>query len=540
MKGGHRPDSLHLVCDGVDVVIESRHLHYHPDPQDASAEWRVRECSSLEVRVSPIEADCHVWLGDEREPARNLGRGVAFCTVSGGNFVGTSRLRVDVGGRTIAEVPLEIYSEKANYRTDYRKILDALSERVASLAFTGVSPTTAPAAWDRGEGPPILTYLVLQYLMHPRRLPAALQRIARHPDRRLYREVTLQEFSQSRNITDRTLRHLVSDSRHLRRDTNARLPLLRGHTPERLLDQRTRIDYATPPNRFLALTLQTLDRRLRRLESTFSAHPKPRLQEIARDCGRWGRRVAGFRRQPFLEELTPATRMPFESTVLQRHESYRAVRDAWFRLQGTARVRWGELERIVAGPNKDLATLYEYWCFFALADALARTVGKEPDWRAFTRTESDLLEVRLVRGQPSELKIKPFRLVYEPRIRKGSYSVPLKPDFLIRGEGGLWVFDAKYRLDQGVVVAAAQDELTRRTRNFVREDLYKMHTYRDALRSARSAFILYPGEEFVAFPVHGARARSVPEVEKGFRGVGAVPLLPDRLEALDQLLKRLL
>jgi predicted component of viral defense system (DUF524 family) len=232
--------------------------------------------------------------------------------------------------------------------------------------------------------------------------------------------------------------------------------------------------------------------------------------------------------------------MPFESTVLQRHESYRAVRDAWFRLQGTARVRWGELERIVAGPNKDLATLYEYWCFFALADALARTVGIEPDWRAFTRTESDLLEVRLVRGQPSELEIKPFRLVYEPRIRKGSYSVPLKPDFLIRGEGGLWVFDAKYRLDQGVVVAAAQDELTRRTRNFVRDDLYKMHTYRDALRGARSAFILYPGEEFVAFPVHGARTRSVPEVEKGFRGVGAVPLLPDRLEALDQLLKRLL
>lgn len=188
MEGGQQPVRLERAVKGVLIVAlskDSSHFHHHPAPQDGLAEWRLRECASLEVQVRPVDGPCHVWLGDERQEARPLPGGLALCTVAPGNFVGASRLRVDLGGRTLLDEPLEVYSRKVGYRSHYREILDDLTERVAGLAFTGVSPTSAPASPERGEGTPILTYLVLQYLMHPRRLPAALHRIARHPDRRL-------------------------------------------------------------------------------------------------------------------------------------------------------------------------------------------------------------------------------------------------------------------------------------------------------------------------------------------------------------------
>jgi predicted component of viral defense system (DUF524 family) len=56
-----------------------------------------------------------------------------------------------------------------------------------------------------------------------------------------------------------------------------------------------------------------------------------------------------------------------------------------------------------------------------------------------------------------------------------------------------------------------------------RGDLYKMHTYRDAL-GARSVWIIFPGRNVgsVHFKPHAAAEDDVPA------GVGALPLLPGR------------
>jgi hypothetical protein len=52
-----------------------------------------------------------------------------------------------------------------------------------------------------------------------------------------------------------------------------------------------------------------------------------------------------------------------------------------------------------------------------------------------------------------------------------------------------------------------------------REDLQKMHTYRDAIPSARSVWVLYPGA--------GASETFYPALAGAIRdGVGAIPLLP--------------
>jgi predicted component of viral defense system (DUF524 family) len=62
---------------------------------------------------------------------------------------------------------------------------------------------------------------------------------------------------------------------------------------------------------------------------------------------------------------------------------------------------------------------------------------------------------------------------------------------------------------------------------FKRGDLYKMHTYRDALPAARSVWILYPGNAVKFYGKGGERAVPSEELPLVLDGVGAIPLLPD-------------
>ncbi len=50
---------------------------------------------------------------------------------------------------------------------------------------------------------------------------------------------------------------------------------------------------------------------------------------------------------------------------------------------------------------------------------------------------------------------------------------------------------------------------------FKSEDIHKMHTYRDAIRACRGAYVLYPGSETRIFSLDGARDLD--------GGVGAIP-----------------
>ena len=48
---------------------------------------------------------------------------------------------------------------------------------------------------------------------------------------------------------------------------------------------------------------------------------------------------------------------------------------------------------------------------------------------------------------------------------------------------------------------------------FKNEDIYKMHTYRDAIRGCLGAYVLYPGTETRIFSIHN---------DSKLNGVGAI------------------
>jgi predicted component of viral defense system (DUF524 family) len=141
----------------------------------------------------------------------------------------------------------------------------------------------------------------------------------------------------------------------------------------------------------------------------------------------------------------------------------------------------------------------------------------------------------------------------------GSYSASFHPDYsvLIEVQSNSeiearrhWLhFDAKYRLDikkWKAELANAPEEIEAEIEQsldlqskaldedqkdtFKRGDLYKMHTYRDALLGSRGAYILFPGtgeieEVFIRYP--GSRYPLAPFY---FPSVGAFQLRPFELK----------
>ena len=202
--------------------------------------------------------------------------------------------------------------------------------------------------------------------------------------------------------------------------------------------------------------------------------------------------------------------------------------------------------------NKDIATLYELWCFFKVVDAVRSVEGvpKKAEAVSYTEFEAKIRHGYRVQWRSGTVASYNPSFSRSRKTRK-SYSVALRPDISLRvpsgrANGGLHLLDAKFKLDNlGELLGTDLDEDpdVLGHSSFTRADLYKMHTYRDAIPEAHSVWILYPGSEFCFFD-----AKLQPKCDDLFKladpidGVGAVPLRPedDGAGSLAELTARLL
>ncbi len=473
-------------------------------------------------------------------------------TFDWGDYVGISRLRIEVDGAAVLDLPVEVYSRKLGYDEDYRRLLDELADWLATLVFSVATPTALPSILaGPGQGSLYLQYLLLRWLMAPQRLPGAFERVRAEPHRRVIRESRWVNFGRARDVAPHGLIDLVAQADLVHATTvvaPAVARVLRGRVPREIVETHPRTEFDTPENRFVGHLLDLLALRLGHLERTFrrdaEAHPARAdlAHLLAEDCRRWARRVSEMRRAPFLKEVGPMRVFPASSQVLRRREGYRQLRDAYLRLLSAPQVRWEGLEEVLRVPARDVPTLYEYWCFFTLADALMRAGGASPRWDEIVCLEADCWEIRLRQGEASSVRIGPARLWYNRGFRQpNSYSLPLRPDYTVQVGQRLWLFDAKYRLEWQDIASALQkesegadDEAT-----FKRADLYKMHAYRDAIREAVAVFILYPGTVFRAFGADGRQYDDPADLPTDFEGVGAIPLRPGHTNDLESVIQAL-
>jgi predicted component of viral defense system (DUF524 family) len=189
-----------------------------------------------------------------------------------------------------------------------------------------------------------------------------------------------------------------------------------------------------------------------------------------------------------------------------------------------------EIEDVFGASQRNVATLYEYWAFLQLAKTVGRVCGADLSAQAL-ELSSDNLSLAFPRGGRSRLSWQTLvrgrsltvtlyfnREFLVSALPDASWTRAMRPDCSIKiqadehftevssDELAIWLhFDAKYRVeyvDRQFTVSsgdqaklAAEDEEIERLARSKREDLLKMHAYRDAIRRSAGAYVLYPGDQ---------------------------------------------
>lgn len=453
--------------------------------------------------------------------------------------LGVLNFKNSVGYMKVLGVILHVRSQKLTEDEDpFAAMLADITRSLAALPFSFNTPTLLPFEASDDSGLAILyhRWLLLNAWVigcdsyDP--LEGALGKVLHDPHRKSRQEAVELPVGQVAHINPAALLKVVTNPSALQpiaRDSALAHTALGRHLrsgqgqhffPEALHSQRMVMDLDTPENRFVKYVLSIAQDLNRRFLSEVASHHRCLNPDLATRATEINAMISEWLAHPIFQEIGDLRVMPAQSMVLQRKAGYRDFRLGYGRLDAS-------LEFPISSPDlqsileaKDIAKLYEYWCYFQVSDALTNLLG--PPSKALI-IEPTLTQANMVRDTRLEWALDgaPLVLSYDRtfagRTLSESYSVELRPDITLEWKGTRYLFDAKFKLDG----LRWEDDLPDISGTSVtREDLYKMHTYREAIARVASAIVLYPGD--VATP---PLFRS-PEPGGDLNGVGAIPLRP--------------
>lgn len=403
-------------------------------------------------------------------------------------------------------------------RHAYDDLLANLVQRAENVIF-GLSAGQRAASWADCPAPPIARLSMLR--AHIAGIERGFTGIEACPHRRLVPRREMRPIDQTRRVD-------IVSMRSISRNPSALCAMGRIDAPvtscKRPMVDNPRRDQTlnTPPNQRVKIIIHQLTVLCNDLERQLRAAASACVDDVAmlsRLCGMVDdllilrQRVQRMARAQFLEGVEFRGTGSAATSAMARHPAY-----ARFELL-TGRVLRPRLLAATDGVSslwlRPTYELYEYWCFFTVADVL---MGLMPHlkWKSSLCQAPDGLLVAV----PDECEVsaategRTIRLIfqktfpaYTPQLAEGnqpfSVSAERRPDIILEVADSagyrMLALDAKYRC----------------SRSSLHEALGSMHVYRDSLRVSgknnklAGAFILTPAHELGARHYYNASYRDI-------------------------------
>ena len=539
-------------------------------------EYEVDSCNGSDLRLRSSLSTRRRSLGQGGEkPDSGLIETRSFC---GTLLLELVEGHVDDVKAAVASAVIDVRSLKLNYRTEYRGMLRRISDEIAGLVvdvrssakigFNSTFVGKTDAGWLQVQ------LELLRDSLDSSDFSSAMQRIVNFPHERL--STVRDSVASDRPIrwTHASVRQLVTANPRRKLSTLHPLFIQYGleSVAERVLLQRKERDLDTIENRFVKFALTEFLAFLTHARGIFEISVG--WAASAALCRRLAAKIDDWLSRSLFRNVSEMRFAPFGSPVLQRKAGYRELLRLWLRFHAGAELSWDGGEDLFRAGQRDVASLYEYWLFFELLDWFCRKCrgGVRPRLEELVdglETASPNLKLR------KRIEIGPFvgtfvghsrrlnaRFAYNRRFEvthdrnlSGSWTRRLHPDYTLtfwpaelsesdaeRQELLVHVhFDAKYRvenIDSLFGVEAADDADDELEGNYKRQDLLKMHAYRDAIKRSQGAYVLYPGRSNAAVKLQG--------FHEILPGLGAFGVSPDEngmahgMESLTQFLDEVL
>jgi len=436
-------------------------------------------------------------------------------------------------------IPFEVRSKKIDYRIHYVSMLKEISEFAAALLLKSTAPLHQD--YESSYNTSSIKYedfLVLEYIMADDRFPSAYEYLRKnlHSNTFAIEERTPISLVKSFNPTSiiesiRPDNIIECDEGMI--DGRYSFLELEGYNNNETID--------TPENRFVKdflLSLYDFSTILLNNLSKQSDYVKDRLKAIIMQ-------LEEYMMDGWISEVGELQYIPYYSTILQKRNGYAEIFEFYLILGTGLKLSLGGAEDLFEGHNKKLYRVYEYWCYLKLFDSLKSLSKEKPefslsdtknDWETTIKTndsklfripvEDTFLQVELYFNKEystNETLFKSYSLMMKP-----DYSLIISPENSLDRSKFIVHFDAKYKAEKSDNSTEDEEEDIEDSelseKGYRKEDIRKMHTYRDALLKSWGSYILYPGSEYDVF-----KRYDFPDIKMkttSLPSVGAVPLVP--------------
>jgi predicted component of viral defense system (DUF524 family) len=453
-------------------------------------------------------------------------------------FVGRIVIRVDhpPSGRW-GRADIEVRPTKLDAETEYRHMLRDIEDVATEALLHGFAPATLSLTSESAARPDLLyqQFALLHAKLMSREFEESMALILANPHHAWIDEREEQHPGRPLRAGGHLSRALARSGPRV--NTHGRLSV--GSVPRRVERSRTESTLDSVPNRFVLYALarwRSVAQRLTDALGPFGGEPGPvrRGRDAAAEVQT---RMDSYLGHSLFREVAPLRVFPMANQVLLKQAGYRDLFRTFALGEVGSRLALElDVDDVFAASQRNAAALYEYWTFLQLADVVGAVCG-EPKSLEALQPAKDGLSMGFRQGAASGLTWRITRagrefdiglffnrtfLVSSSYALEASWSRAMRPDCSLHiqprsltptladpGDLDVWLhFDAKYRVeylreqfdaseDPGGEAAAEAESVERLSRSR-REDLLKMHAYRDAIRRTAGAYVLFPGSENVA------------------------------------------
>lgn len=437
----------------------------------------------------------------------------------------------------IAKVNIEIKSVKAEYRTDYRKMLEDITAYYTDLVLMQGSPVTQKLEIDNDTPQQTLyqRYAFVRSIVESSAFQEAINKIVASPVRKWEETIVERDVSNVKRLSRRNM-HQIASSRD-------RIPVYNGDeiglphglnsVPRTLTVAYKRDTLDNQENQFVKFVLRSFSSFCSELRGKKNANDRLKAEiDKTMDV------LNGHLSTLFFKQVSMPSQLNLNSPVLQRKEGYREILQAWLMFDLAAKLSWKGGDNVYEAGKRNVAVLYEYWVFFKLLEVISRVFDIDPvSVNKLVKTDADRINLEIQQGKMTMIEglydagSRKFNVRFyynrtfahtredEELDKSGSWTMNMRPDYTL----SIWPgeisidqaeredlivhihFDAKYRvnkIDLGVDDSMNDEQMSEALLNekkeqeegiYKRADLLKMHAYKDAIRRTCGAYILYPG-----------------------------------------------
>ena len=421
----------------------------------------------------------------------------------------------------------DVISAKLDYHHDWKPILEDIENEYRMLSLDYLKRTYHGISEGEGESYDIIWWNIFHNLQE--KFIRATRNIIERPRHRLKTISTYKRADQIRHFNPMLEQQFVEH-----RTEESRLYLVdeQQHT------------HNTVENRFLKYALSVIQKRYSELAHRVLGFKIPLSEENRERIRQSDKELKHLLANPFFRTVGNFEGLKQESLVLQRDTNYSTIYRTFFILRKSFSLNDGMFRM----ETKDIATLYEIWCFIEVSHIVREQLDIETkDMEHRNRMEMNgLFSWELGKGERSCILFKKdgvtlAELVYNPKQTDRENesasmenwdvkTVPQKPDIVLqltkddveKGMKLTYLFDAKYRIsDKKNGVDMPPDDA-----------INQMHRYRDAIyyrdynsqqlkKEVIGGYILFPGNGEPADVAVSKFYKSISEVN-----IGAFPLRP--------------